>query len=338
MRTTKVLVSHHMVTDADLAKIAAAGPGVEAVRAAFVDDVTRGVIASGSGARVDDGSHFARHAADAEVILCFRLPDDIVAIAPNLRWVQVLGAGVDYLAPTRLLEHGITLTSSSGLNAPPIAEFVLMYMLMHVKQMPKRFEAQRERRWTRYPNDELRDATLGIVGPGNIGSEVAKRAAAFGMRVVAARRSYTPGMTLPHVDELYPLARLHEMLGTCDYVVVSVSLTRETRHLIGAAEFAAMKPGAFFINVARGPVVDEAALLEALRNGHLGGAGLDVFDEEPLPETSPLWHMPGVIITPHNSGGVRAHGARATEFFCENLRRYLAGEPLVNVIDPRDGY
>lgn len=342
MRKVKVLVAHHMARPEDLAAIAAVDPRIEVVHATYVDAMTREWIASyrGSGRSPADlkADAFEREVADAEVIFGLRLPKNITQIAPKLRWMHVYGAGVDYLAGTGILERGILLTNSSGINAPPIAEFVLMYMLMHVKQMLKRVEAQRTHQWVRYPNDELRGKTLGIVGPGRIGSEVAKRASAFGMRILAARRSYTPGERLPHIEEVYPIARLHDMLGQCDFVVVAVSLTKETARMIGEAEFRAMKPGCFFMNVSRGGTVDQEALVRALKSGHLGGAGLDVFDPEPLPPDSPLWDMPNVIITPHNSGGIRQHAERATEFFCLNLRRYLSGAPLENLVDPKKGY
>jgi phosphoglycerate dehydrogenase-like enzyme len=167
---------------------------------------------------------------------------------------------------------------------------------------------------------------------------VARRASGFGLRVLAARRGYTPGQRLPFIDELYPRERLHEMLRLSDFVVVAVSLTKETTRMIGEPELRAMKPGCFFMNVSRGGTVDQPALVRALKSGHLGGAGIDVFDPEPLPSESELWGLPNVIITPHNSGGVREHSKRATELFCENLRRYIRGEPLENVIDPAKGY
>lgn len=343
MSKIKVLVAHHMAREPDLARIRAVDSRVEVVWATYVDEMTRGWVESyqAGGARnippLKPGE-FERQVGDAEVIFGLRLPKNITQIAPRLRWMHVYGAGVDYLAGTGILEKGILLTNSSGVNAPPIAEFVLMYMIMHVKQMMKRIEAHRERKWVRYANDELRGATLGIVGPGHIGAEVAKRASAFDMRVLAARRSYTPGEKLPSIQTVYPMERLHEMLGQCDFVVVAVSLTKETTRLIGEAEFRAMRPGAFFMNVARGAVMDQDALIRALKSGRLGGAGLDVFDPEPLPPESELWGLPNVIITPHNSGGIKAHAQRATELFCENLRRYLKGQPLENLIDPKKGY
>ncbi len=339
----KVLVAHHAARPGDLAAIEAADPRIEVAHATYVDEMTHSWVESYKASGTSMGpelkpGEFEKQVGDAEVIFGLRLPKNITQIAPRLKWVHVYGAGVDYLAGTGILEKGITLTNSSGVNAPPIAEFVLMYMLMHVKQMMKRVEAQQRRKWVRYPNDELREKTLGIVGPGRIGSEVALRAKPFGLRVLAARRSYTPGQRLPSVDEVFPMARLHEMLRQCDFVVVAVSLTKETKDLIGEAELQAMKRGCFFMNVSRGATVDQEALTRALKSGHLGGAGLDVFEPEPLPPDNELWGLPSVIITPHNSGGIREHARRATELFCENLRRYLKGQPLENLIDPKTGY
>ena len=343
MSNVKVLVAHHMGRDEDLAAIAAVDPRVDVAYGPYIDEMTKDFVRSyraGGTMRTPDlpEGEFQRHVAEAEVIFGLRLPKNITEVAPKLKWVQVYGAGVDYLDGTGLLEKGVALTNSSGVNGPPIAEFCLMLMLMHAKRMVVRIEAQARREWTRYANGELAGKSLGIVGPGRIGGEVARCASAFDMRILAARRSYEPGQSLPHVDEVYPSQRLREMLGQCDYVVVAVSLTPETRGMISEAEFSAMRDGAFFINVSRGAVVDEDALLRALKDGPLGGAGLDVFQQEPLSPESGFWGLPNVIVTPHNSGGIRDHAARATQLFCENLKRYLAGQPLDNAIDPTKGY
>jgi phosphoglycerate dehydrogenase-like enzyme len=337
MRTVKVLVAHHLVRGADLERIEAVAPGVRAVEGVYLDTVTQRWLEQRAGAPPEraepiDPEAFLRHARDAEVIFALRLPADIVDGAPKLRWVHIYGAGVDSVGDIPLSEHDITLTNSAGINAGPIAETVALYLLAHAKRLVTRIDDQRMHQWTPRVNAELRDATLGIIGPGHIGQEVAKRAAAFGMHVLTARRSYTPGEQLPCIEEVFPLSRLHEMLGRCDYVVTAVALTPETDHMLGPDEFGAMKPGAFFVNVARGGVVDQQALLEALRSGRLSGAGLDVFDPEPLAADSPFWDLPNVIVTPHNASGVTSHAERAIELFCENLRRYLAGEPLVNAV------
>ena len=330
-------------SDAHVARIAAVDPRVEVFQALYVDDVSRGWIGS-SGEPVDSPRikklerSFEERIGDTDVVLGLRLPPGITDLAPRLKWVHVYGAGVDYLPVTSILAKGITITNSSGLASGPIAEFCMEYILMHAKRMVQRMDIQRQHAWQRVGNVALAGTTLGIVGPGRIGSAVAKRAAAFDMLVLATRRSYVRGEQLPYVDEVYPSERMGEMLALCDYVVVAVGLTEETRQMFGAAEFAAMKPGCFFVNVARGAVVDERAMIQALRDGHLSGAGLDVFAKEPLPPESELWDMANVIISPHNSNAIADYMDRAVDLFCDNLTRYLGGDPLRNVIDPDKGY
>ncbi|MBM4406387.1 MAG: D-2-hydroxyacid dehydrogenase [Chloroflexi bacterium] len=343
MPTINVLVAHQGATDDEAQRIAAVDPSVRVTRALYVDPMVTDWILSlrkpeDRGLPLPTSDAFFAALSEAEVIFCVRLPDDILQLAPKLKWVQVYGAGVDYLQKTGILERGILLSNSSGVNAPPIAEFVLGYMIMHVKHMAERVEAQRRGEWRRMMNDSLEGKTLGIVGPGHIGGETARRAAPFGMRIIAARRSYTPGEKLPNIERVYPMGQLREMLTRCDYVLVSVSLSKESQRLIGQGEFAAMKRGAYFMNVARGGVVDQQALISALQSGHLGGAALDVFDPEPLESDSPLWRMPNVFVTPHNSGGYIRHEERSSAFFCENLRRYIRGEALLNRVDPKAGY
>ena len=343
MHKINVIVAHQGLGRQNLARIAAVDPRVAVTEAIYVDETTREWVESmrklsQPEAAPADGALFFKLAPEAEVIFTVRLPANILQIAPKLKWVHVYGAGVDPMAKTGILERGLKLSNSTGINAPPIAEFVMAYMLMHVKRMADRVRARDKGEWRRWQNDSLDGKVLGIVGPGHIGSETAKRAEPFGMRIIAARRTYTPGEKLPHIEEVYPMSRLHEMLAQCDYVLVSVSLSRQTRRLIGEGELAAMKKGSYIINVARGAVIDQKALIAALGSGHLGGAALDVFDPEPLESDSLLWKMPNVLITPHNAGAYIKHPEKATAFFCENLRRYIHGEPLLNHITPEMGY
>ena len=275
---------------------------------------------------------------EADVLLCLGLPKNILAMAPKVQWVHSHGAGVNRLEGTGIFESGLPLSNGSGANSGAMAEFCLAFMLMHTTRMPERVRNQQRHLWARATNEELSGKTLGIVGPGHIGMELVRRARALGMRVLATRRSYAPGQQLPDVERVFPLEALHQMLGECDFVVVAAALTPETRGMIGEAEFRATKPGAFFINIARGAIVKEDALLRALKDGHLGGAGLDVFDPEPLSPESELWDLPNVIVTPHNSGAVGDVSHRFLEGFCENLRRYLDGRPLQNLTDSKRGY
>lgn len=265
-------------------------------------------------------------------------PERLLAAAPNLRWIQLTSAGVDRAARNGLLETALLITSASGLHATPIGEYVLAQMLMFCKGMHRFLRAQQRHEWTRSMPQELYGKTVGVVGLGHIGAEVARLSKAFGCRVLATRRSVTERTSDAVADELLPPSELPALLAESDFVVLAVPLTNETRGLIGEAELRAMKPSAVLINIARGPVVDEAALVRALKEGWIAGAGLDVFEQEPLSPESELWEMENVILTPHISGGTEIYNQRATEIFCENLRRYLAGQPLMNLADAARGY
>ena len=295
------------------------------------------------GRSAEEGSpaqqRFASVMAEAEVlyglILSTGQARGVLAAAPKLRWFQSTSAGVDELIGAGFGERGVLVTTSSGVHATPIGEFALHLMLMFAKQARRAIDAQRERRWERFTPTELRDATIGVVGLGHIGSEVARLAKGFGCRVLAVDRLRADAGP---VDQLLRPAELPRLLAESDYVVLSVPLSKETRHLIGEVELRAMKPTAVLINVCRGAVVDEAALTQALREGWIAGAGLDVFEREPLPPESELWGMENVIISAHITGGTAHYFERAVPIFCENLRRYLEGRPLLNAIDPERGY
>ncbi|MCC6381110.1 MAG: D-2-hydroxyacid dehydrogenase [Dehalococcoidia bacterium] len=276
-------------------------------------------------------------AALAETEIVFgpnTMPASLVEAAPRLRWIQVINAGVERMAEEGLLRRGFVVTNVSGLAAGPIAEYVLGTMIMLAKDMHGCLRDQIDHRWRFRFIGELAGKTCGVVGMGAIGRETARRARAFGMRVIASRRTAAPGETDPDCDELLPYAELGRLLSESDYLVLCVPLTAETVGLIGAAELRQMKATASLINIARGAVVDQDALIAALREGTIAAAALDVVEPEPLPADNPLWNMPNVILTPHISGAVEGYGHRATAFFLHNLRRYLAGEPLENVVDP----
>jgi phosphoglycerate dehydrogenase-like enzyme len=274
----------------------------------------------------------------AELHTAFTGAGAIGDVAPNLRWIQLTSAGADRLLGSGFIEGGIIVTTVSGLHATPIGEYILCAMLMFVKGAPDLLRAQERHEWTRFMPHELRGKTVGIIGMGHIGEEAARLARAFGCRIVATRRSVERPTTDDDGDKLVPPSALHDLLSESDYVVISVPLTSETRDMIGRAELHAMKPGAVLINIARGGVVDQDALVEALSDGTLGGAALDVFDPEPLSPESPLWGMKNVIVSPHISGGTEIYNERAVEIFAENLRRFLDGRSLENVVDPARGY
>jgi phosphoglycerate dehydrogenase-like enzyme len=276
--------------------------------------------------------------AEAEVIYGFRLPGNVIARAPKLKWFQTMSAGVDRFLNDKFRQSRVVLTSVSGIHATPIGEFVLGLMLMFAKQAPLAFQQKQQRQWKSYLATELRSKTVGIVGLGHIGREVARLSKAFGMKVLAIRRSARKSQRVRYVDWLYTPGQLRRLLAESDFVVLSLPLTEETHGIIGESELRSMKPTAYLINIARGNLVDEEALVSALQERRIAGAGLDVFGREPLPRESKLWEFPNVIISPHIAGGMEDYQERATAVFAENLRRYLGGKRLINVVDKEKGY
>jgi D-2-hydroxyacid dehydrogenase (NADP+) len=276
--------------------------------------------------------------ADAEIIYGFRLPENFITRAPKLKWFQTMSAGVDRFLDDEFRRSSVIMTSVKGIHTTPIGEFVMCLMLMLAKQAPLAFHQKQQKKWQPFLAATLHSKTVGIVGLGHIGREVARLAKAFGMKVLATRRSARKAQRARYVDRLFPPAQLRELLSESDYVVLTLPLTAETRGIIGGAELHSMKPTAYLINVARGNLVDEPALVRALEEKRIAGAGLDVFATEPLPVDSPLWDLPNVIISPHIAGGMEDYVARATAVFCENLRRYLSGKRLINVVDKKKGY
>jgi phosphoglycerate dehydrogenase-like enzyme len=292
---------------------------------------------------------------DVEVLLRGPLPapvfDRLLARCPNLRWVHSATAGVERVLTPSALERGLTITNARGVFSRPIAEYVMLMVLAVARHLPELLELQRERTWQPLEARELRDVTVGIVGLGSIGRAVAALASSFGCRVVATRRRMGEGFgngvgddgePLPDVDEarsrILPPDALPELLAASDFVVLALPLTPETEDLIDVAALDAMKPGAWLINVARGRLVDDRALLRALRQARIGGAVLDAFRDEPLPPDSPFYDLDNVIITPHTSWSSGRVLDRSIELFCENLRRFRTGESLRNVVDPGVGY
>ena len=281
---------------------------------------------------------------DTEVLITNPVvPDDIVERAPNLKWLQLTSAGVDRLLDAPVVNSHVMVTTASGIHATPISEYVIGAMLAFAKGLPKAFRAQQERVWRPFWPDELEDKTAGVLGVGAIGARVVKLAKALDMRVLALRRSVDRRLTvdetgMPGVDEMLPPSDLPYLLAESDYVVVALPLTPESRNLIGEAELRAMKPNAIIVNIGRGAIIDEAALVRALKDGSIAGAALDVFQQEPLSAESELWGLENVILTPHISGGTPLYMERAVGLFCDNLRRYLEDEPLRNVVDPARGY
>ena len=289
---------------------------------------------------IDNEGHLTGEIEGAEIVMLpWSLSSDVVksVLRPaSLRWVHTVTAGIDHVLEALPQVRDVLITNAAGVFDVPIAETVLAYILLFAKRMPEFLDQQRERTWRLLRLQEVAGATVGILGMGGIGTEVARRCKALGMRVMAMRRH--PEQGSPFVDEMVGPERLTELLGAAHYVVIALPATRETRGLLGPAELAEMRPDGVLINVARGAIVDEQALDSVLSAGQIGGAALDVFIEEPLPDTSPLWRLSNVIITPHNSWSTPHIKVREVDLFLDNLRRYLAGEPLINVVDPSRGY
>ncbi|MEX2625342.1 MAG: D-2-hydroxyacid dehydrogenase [Ilumatobacteraceae bacterium] len=246
--------------------------------------------------------------------------------ATGLRWLHSMSAGVDNPVFRSLLDRGVTVTTSSGSSASPIAQTVMMYLLALTRDLPGWLRAQAEHRWEPRAIRELDGLTMGVVGMGPIGVDVARLGTALGMRPIGVRRTVRGDEPC----ETWTFDRLGELVASVDVLVIAIPLTDDTRGLIGADAFAAMRPCTLFVNVGRGEIVDEPAMIEALRSGHLGGAGLDVFATEPLPADSPLWDLPNVIVTPHSSGTSARAGERAEDIFLDNLTRHAAGRDLRN--------
>lgn len=311
------------------------GRHVDALRAAFPE-----VIFESPPDRAE-----ADHAiAEADIVLGYAVTRENLGRAKRLRWIQITSAGVpESLQFPELVESSVVLTNGRGLFSAPMAEHALAMMLAFARKLHLSRDAQRGRQWmqSEFEKDEegfapLRGATLGIVGFGSIGAELAERAAALGMRVIGLRRH--PAATPAPAHAQWGPERMGDLFSECDWVVVTLPLTRDTRGLIGRREFSRMRERAVFLNLGRGAVVDEAALIDGLRSGRPAAAGLDVFEEEPLDPGSPLWDLPNVIVTPHTSGFAPGLWDRAMALFSRNLRAHLEGRPLENVVDKRAGY
>jgi phosphoglycerate dehydrogenase-like enzyme len=284
-------------------------------------------------------------AAKAEVILW-----SSTAASINLReiwrqskavkWLHSLSAGIDKLLFPELINSAVVITNARGVYKRSLAEFALLGVLFHLKQTRRMIESQRTARWDSFGVHLAEGRTLGIVGYGEIGRECAKLAKAFGLRTHALRRSIEKSMDDPYIDRMFKPDDLHAMLKASDVVVCAAPLTRETHHMISSAEFAVMKPTAILVNIGRGPVVDESALVTALREGSIGAAALDVFEHEPLSAESPLWSMSNVLISPHCADRTIDPDWMdlSSQLFMENFHRYAKGEQLVNIVDKAAGY
>ena len=281
-------------------------------------------------------------AADADAILFADFDGDLLAnvlpLANRVRWIHCLWTGVEMILKPKIVAHPAPLTNGRGVFRWPLADWVIAAMLFFAFDLGRVIRQQEQGMWKPFISTSLRGRVLGIVGFGSIGAAAAARARVFGMKIAALRRrpELFESDSLP--DQTYGPGQLKELMAASDYILVVTPLTAETRGLIGEAEIAAMKPSAVIINIGRGPVIVEAALVRALEAGRIRGAALDVFNTEPLPSEHPFWRMPNVLLSPHTADRVEGFLDPAFESFVENLDRFRKGEPLANVVDKHAGY
>jgi glyoxylate/hydroxypyruvate reductase len=288
-----------------------------------------------------EGAELDAVLAPAHVILSFGFPVEWLSKAPDLKWAQLASAGSDHMLRQGILQErpDLVLTTASGVHAVQISEHILAMILHFSRGFDRTTRNQQIRKWERLRLDEAMGKTVCFVGYGHIARRAATLCQALGMRVLCVRASIAeqqPGFEA--VERFYPVEELNDVLSESDFVVVAAPHTARSEGMIGAQQLAAMKPSAVLVNISRGALVDEPALVKALQDSIIAGAGLDVFVEEPLPESSPLWDLPNVLITPHISGTTPHYSSRITDLFCDNLVRYLRGEPLVNLVIGERGY
>jgi D-2-hydroxyacid dehydrogenase (NADP+) len=274
-------------------------------------------------------------AVDNAEVVYGRFTKEMFSAAKKLKWVQVKSAGVDRLLFPELVNSDVVLTNAR-IHGTQISEMAIAMMLVFMKKLNRFMQYKAQAKWQRHTPDDLLGKTMGILGLGNIGSETARKAKCLGMKVIALKKHQTPKPA--YVDELLGTEGLARLLRQSDFVVVTLPLTKETRHMISEEQLQMMKPNAYMINMSRGAVIDTVELIKALKEGWIAGAGLDVFEQEPLPEDSELWKLDNVVMTPHVSGGTPRYDELAVEVFCDNLQRYIEGKPLRNVINKKAGY
>ncbi|NMG17934.1 D-2-hydroxyacid dehydrogenase [Brasilonema bromeliae] len=307
----------------------------------LADDIEPLLPSDITSVRVDPDGNFDGDPSGAEVYLNgFRVKNTtlhkVLAAAPTIRWQHTPSSGVNHILTPTFLSHDIILTNSSGVHAIPIAEFVLNFMLYHAKNVRELQDLQTNHYWNKWLElQELYEKTLLLIGTGNIGQEIALRAKAFGMQIWGSRRNPEP---LANFDKIVGANEWKALLPEADYIVIATPLTPETKGLINAETLRLMRPTAYLINIARGAIVDENALLTALREGWIAGAGLDIFESEPLPPESPFWSLPNAFITPHCSALTPQVRSRIVKLFIDNLTSYRNKEKLRNVVNKNVGY
>jgi phosphoglycerate dehydrogenase-like enzyme len=280
---------------------------------------------------------FARERKEAlarcQILIALNTPKALMQLAPRLEWIQAISAGVEQLVAADVRRDRVVVTNASGVSAPSMAEWTMGRLLQVWKRFPESDQQQRDHVYKQTYGRSLAGSVIGVVGMGSIGCEVARRARAFGCTVLGSKRSPATGEATELAHEIYGTDQLHTMLGRCDAVVIAAPASPETHHLFDRKAFDAMKPGTVLINIARGSLVDTNALLDALKTGRVGAAALDVFEEEPLPASSPLWDTENLLVSAHSSASVDRHMENVMDLFEANVKRYLAGEPLRNQVD-----
>lgn len=280
---------------------------------------------------------FSEDMKDAEVLVCFdpfkKLDIDLF---PKLKWIQLLTAGINQVPVEKVLKKNIVLTNSRGVYSIPIAEWIVLKALEMIKNSRDFYKKQEEKIWKMDTSLlEIYGKIVGFLGTGSIAKEAAKRLQAFGVKIVGFNRT---GRNAEHFHQSYPIDKINQEISQCDFFVITTPYTEETHHLINEEVFSHMKDGTYLINIARGSIIDEKALIENLKSGKIKKAALDVFETEPLPEDSPLWDMENVIISPHNSWGSEMISRRRFEIAYENMKRYINNEELINIVDLERGY
>ena len=329
-----------LMSPAHAERLRAIDPRIEPV-ALPIDAGNTEWLTAAAGDPVDEPPPWARGAASerlevlarSEVLIALHSTTGMMRLAPGLRWIQGVGAGVEQFAAAGVARDRVVVTNASGVSANSMGEFVIGRLLEVWKRFREAEQYQRDHEYIRTYGRTFAGSTIGIVGMGSIGNAVATRARALGCHVLGLRRSYRPGDTSEVADTLFGPGDLHAMLRSCDAVVVAAPATDETYHLIDADALAAMPEGCVLVNVARGSLIDETALIECLRDGHLAAAVLDVFEQEPLPKDSTLWDLPDVYVSAHSSVSVDRYIEDIFALFEDNLRRYARGEPLRNRVD-----
>jgi phosphoglycerate dehydrogenase-like enzyme len=334
METVNVLVLS-AIGEENLHRIADVSPRIRVVDASKVWD-EREPIEMGKAGAIDP--EFEAMLAKAEVLYGYGPPPNLIALAPELKWFQTMLAGVDHILHEDIVKSPVILTNTSGVHATPVGEVALGMMLIFAKRSLVCFQSKVKRSWERFIPETLRDKTVGIIGLGSIGREIARMCKGLGMRVIAIRRSAKQVSRARYVDMLFPGAHLGELLSQSDYVVMVLPSTPETYHMVSEKELRMMRSSAYLINVGRGNTIDEEALVRACEENWIAGAGLDAFTVEPLPKESKLWELSNVFFSPHVSGRLKNYNSVSTTLFCGNLTRYVRGRRLFNIVNKKRGY